>query len=389
MKQNSLAIFQSVSQSNNNKLSRIFNFCNNSFNNTGLENILFCMYGIEQTPRPRILYYNTNNINATNGVSVWQGITKYKNDLLIVGTSEPGPNTGQGVLYFGDITCNRGITYNLSVPGSEYSSVYGPRYNEISRLFTFVGSYTLQNDTNIIYAFLFRGTLNDLTNSSNYVLQMNYNPIFYTISFAHSTDGNFAVGNSGNVNVKDTNSWLYNITTQTYTTISFPNSKTTTCYGIIKNINGSYTIVGGCSFSNQVEINNIYIKNYLIIPYQDAFIADFTYDGSNITFSNFTSINYLNNCLTHFQGISSTNNPNIYTISADVIGLNNNTTGFFLTIERKSTTFIASNWTPIDYGKSINKKGLTTCNSVIDNNIVGFFIDTNNTSIVFQSSIFL
>ena len=80
------------------------------------------------------------------------------------------------------------------------------------------------------------------------------------------------------------------------------------------------------------------------------------------------------------EGISSTNNPNIYTIAADVLGINNDTTGFFLTIERRNNTFISSNWTSINYGSSINQNGLTTSNSVIDNKIVGLFINNQSST---------
>jgi hypothetical protein len=344
---------------------------------------------IGKEQKKQVEYFNTNNINAPLGVSVWQGIAKYGNQLLIVGTSEPGPNTGQGVIYFGDIRCYNGTTYTLSVPltsqtTAQYSSVYGPRYDTSSGLFTIVGSYTLLNDTNI-YAFLFRGTLSNLTNPSNYVLQMQYSSPAHIISFTHSTYGNFAVGNSGSAAAQDTESWIYNITTQSYTTISFPGSKTTTTYGIVKNLNGSYTIVGGYSTSEQVSIKDIYI-NGLVKPVQYAFAAD--YNEITNTFSNWSTIQYQNNYTTHFEGISTTTNPNVYSISADVLGLNNDTTGFFLTIERQQNgSFVPNNWVSINYGKSIRQKGLTTSNSVIDNNIVGLFIGPNGSTSAFQATV--
>jgi hypothetical protein len=380
---NSKALYQSINSSNNGQLSRIYNHCR-SGSNTSMNSILECMY-IGKEQKKQVEYFNTNNINAPLGVSVWQGIAKYGNQLLIVGTSEPGANTGQGVIYFGDIRCYNGTTYTLSVPSAQYSSVYGPRYDTSSGLFTFVGSYTLLNDTNI-YAFLFRGTLSDLTNPSNYVLQMQYSSPAHIISFTHSTYGNFAVGNSGSAAAQDTESWIYNITTQAYTTISFPGSKTTTTYGIVKNPNGSYTIVGGYSTSEQVSMKDIYIQNGFVKPVQYAFAAD--YNGTTNTFSNWSTIQYQNNYATHFEGISTTNNPNVYSISADVLGLNNDTTGFFLTIERQQNgSFVPNNWVSINYGKSIRQKGLTTSNSVIDNNIVGLFIGPNGSTSAFQATV--
>lgn len=386
---NPIALYQSVQSSNKAQLARMYNYCRSSNQNTSNNSIIECMY-IGKEQKKQVEYFNTNNINSPLGVSVWQGIAKYGNQLLIVGTSEPGPNTGQGALYFGDIRCYNGTTYTLSVPltaqtKAQYSSVYGPRYDSVTGLFTFVGSYTLLNDTNI-YAFLFRGTLADLSNPSNYVLQMQYSSPAHIISFTHSTYGNFAVGNSGSAASQDTESWIYNITTQAYTTISFPGSKTTTTYGIVKNPNGSYTIVGGYSTSEQVSIKDIYFKNGFVKPVQYAFAAD--YNGTTNTFSNWSTIQYENNYATHFEGISTTNNPNVYSISADVLGLNNDSTGFFLTIERQlSGSFVPNNWVSINYGKSTGKKGLSTSNSVIDNNIVGLFIGPNGSTSAFQATV--
>ena len=93
-----------------------------------------------------------------------------------------------------------------------------------------------------------------------------------------------------------------------------------------------------------------------------------------------------NNYLTHFEGISTTKNPNVYSISADVLGLRNDTTGFFLTIERRQNgTFFADNWVSINYGESIGAKGLTTSNSVVENKIVGLFVGPNGSTDAFQA----
>ena len=389
--QKSIALYQSVQSSNTAQLARLYNYCRSSNQSISNNSIIECMYFGKENKNPFVDYYNADNVPAPVstsgfGVSVWQGVAKYGNQLLIVGTSDPGPNTGQGVLYFGDITGTSGTTYTLSVPGAQYSSVYGPRYDSTTGLFTFVGSYTLTGNSNI-FAFLFRGTLAQLANAGNYVLQMQYTSPTHTTSFTHSTYGNFAVGNSGSVSATDTLSWLYNITTGTYTTISVPGSKTTTTYGIVKNPNGSYTIVGGYSTDKKVSIKDIY-KNGIPVPAQYAFAANFTYNGSTVTFSNWTKIQYQNQYLTHFEGISTTSNPNVYSISADVLGLTNDSTGFFLTIERQlDGSFFPSNWVSLDYGKSIGKKGLTTSNSVIGNNIVGLFVGPNGSTSAFQATI--
>lgn len=394
-----ISLYQNVNSSNSRQLSRIYKSCNN--NSTSLESVINCMYNIEKVKYnvEKVKYFNTDNINnqTGEGVFVWQGIAKYINNLLlIVGTSDPGANTGQGIIYIGDITCNGGEIVQMSVPTAQYTSVYGPRYDSTTDLFTFVGSYTLENDSytlendSNIYGFLYRGKLDKLSiaNINNYILQMNYSSSAYTTTFTHSTDGDFAVGNSGSTSEKDTFSWLYNINNKSYTPIIYPDSKTTTTYGIVHNNNGSYTIVGGYSTSRQIGITEIYNANGVALPIQYAYIADFVYNDNSqtITFKNWTPIQYKNNYLTHIEGISSTNNPNVYTLAADVIGINNKNTGFFLTLERQFNTFKSSNWTPIDYGSSINEKGLTTSNSVVDNKIVGLFVSSTTTE-AFQAII--
>ena len=163
-----ISLYQIFNSSNSRQLSRIYKSCNN--NSASLESVINCMYNIE-----KVKYFNTNYINNQTGagVFVWQGISKYINNLLlIVGTSDPGANTGQGIIYIGDITCNGGEIVQLSVPTAQYTSVYGPRYDSTTDLFTFVGSYTFANDSNI-YGFLYRGRLDKLSNPNNYILQMN------------------------------------------------------------------------------------------------------------------------------------------------------------------------------------------------------------------------
>jgi hypothetical protein len=58
--------------------------------------------------------------------------------------------------------------------------------------------------------------------------------------------------------------------------IQYPNSKTTTTYGIWYNDNNIYTIVGGYSM-NHISIDKIY-TNKGIIPIGNAFIAEYNYE---------------------------------------------------------------------------------------------------------------
>lgn len=72
----------------------------------------------------------------------------------------------------------------------------------------------------------------------------------YPITLVHLSDGQFAVGSSGQVSSTCMDvAWIYDIGAGTYTTYAYPGSTFNTLYRIIKNsATDVYTIVGGCSF---------------------------------------------------------------------------------------------------------------------------------------------
>ena len=121
-----------------------------------------------------ILFYNTNFLNVkvneknvVGGISAWQGIRKLTNTNLInVGTTYPTAQTGQGFIYIGNIQCNSGDSYYLSVPNYKYTSIYGPDYDDNTGLFTFVGSCSNGNDKT--YGFIYKGTLKHLHKKENF-----------------------------------------------------------------------------------------------------------------------------------------------------------------------------------------------------------------------------
>ena len=111
--------------------------------------------------------------------------------------------------------------------------------------------------------------------------------------------GDCLVGNSAILQYSQTESFLYNIKTNEYVKIVYPDSKVTSCYGIWYNGGTSYTIVGGFSFDD-INIIDIYIDGRPI-PYGFAYIAN--YDSLTKQFSNWTKFKIDNN-FTHIQGIS-------------------------------------------------------------------------------------
>ena len=362
-------VYNIVNESNQQMLSRRTKGCNDK------SNYLFCLFGYSNNTNNcnsnYITYYNQNNSGIVPGVSTWQGMCEYKNNQIVIcGTTLPSPQTGLGLIYIGNIQCNdpNQSYYTFLVPNSEFTSCYGPRYDITTDTFTLVGSYNNPNDTNT-YGFLFSGNLNGLTNPSNYVTQMQVTPNQYPITFVHSTDGNFAVGASGTTKPPTLSSWIYNISQNTYTSYSFNNSLFTTLYGIVLNPDSTYTIVGGYSDGT-------------VLPFTYGFIADMIYDTNtnSLSFVNSTSLS-LDNTITHFEGISKTNNPNVYTIAADVLDSNNITVGYALIIQRENGVFKIMKATNVDFNCTAkNIGGVTSSNSVLGNTLVGFNESLNSKS---------
>jgi len=361
----------------------------------------------EFTKENTINYFNGNSLlintqqgQEYGGISAWQGIRSLGSDVyLICGTTNPSPNTGYGLIYIGNINCQNGTTYYLNVSNSIGTSVYGPNYDIDTGIYTFVGSYT--NTEQNIYGFVYQGNLDELTNESNFFYPA-INQYFDT-NFFHSFSNNLFVGNSGNKDKDDdTVSYIYNMNDLVLvkTVINYPNSGTTTSYGIWYNGNDIYTIVGGYSDKN-ISIDKIYNVDGTINPIGNAFIVD--YNSKTNTFSNWTSISYGNNLLTHFQGISKNldnidrnemkvsryfTKENTYSINADVIDLKKSPlpTGYFLTIDRNDKNefvYNLSNSVKILY----NNDGFSSSNSVADNKVVGLYISNDKTRISYQAEI--
>ena len=366
-------LLYSIGSSNSRQLNRIYNYC--SVREPA--NVLNCVFNIASSPK--VTYYNTKSINIPEGVSCWQGMAVgINNQLIISGTTGTNPLRGQGLIYFGNIDCisNADTAYCIfSVPGAEYTSAYGPRYDPSTQLYTFVGSYTNANDPNT-YGFLYRGTTSqaDLTTDSKYVKKMNYinGQVSYPITFTHSTYGNFAVGNSGQFQGLATSSWLYNITTNTYSPIAYPNAASTTTYGIVQNPNGTYTIAGGYT----LDPNGEYLES--------GFIVDMNSTGT--TFSNWSNFKFPDLPFTHFEGISLSSDPNVYTLAADTQNSSGAVLGFAVLASRINGQFIVNSSVSINYGASISEPYDTTSNSIQNNNVVGILTGTNP-SIAYQATV--
>jgi hypothetical protein len=339
-----------------------------------------------------IKYYNTNSIlvdtptgKEYGGVSAWQGIRSLGSEQYIIcGTTNPTPNTGNGLIYVGNIDCQNGSIYYLNVPESLGTSLYGPDYDKETGLYTIVGSYLDYNqDTK---GFIYEGRLDELNKSLKFI----YPKInsYYNTNFLHSNSNGLIIGNSGNTGKNlETISYIYELgnSNKIKTLIQYPNSNTTTSYGIWYNGNNNYSIVGGYSNKN-ISIDKIYRKDGILIPIGNAFIV--SYNCKTNKFSDWTTINFGDNLLSHFEGISR-NKDNSYTINADVVDLNESKipSGYFLRISKDksgSYNYNIENAVKIEY----NSDGLSSSNSVADNKVVGLYIGSDNTKVSYQCAIF-
>ena len=341
-------------------------------------------------------YYNSTYvevINSTtgttqNGCYGWQGIRILEEDIyLLSGTTYPVNGGGQGVVYSGNISCTNGSTYMFVVPGSEFTSVYGPDFNKTNGIFTLVGSYTNSGSSDN-YGFIYQGNLNSdsLASAANYTTQIGSSisinggsPVTYDITFLHSTMNGYVVGSSGTSTSNI--SYIYNISTASYIQVKFPLSSTTTTYGIWHTHGTNYIIVGGYS-NNTISLYDIY-KDNKPISYGKAFIAEFNSE-LNIIY-NYTTVPFNDNpdFVTHIQGISGFNNiPTVYSLAYDVVDIKDGLIkGYYTKIKKNKNNFVTNDLKFIEFNYPTNFPNITPADSVAENTIVGFYTGTNHEGI--------
>jgi hypothetical protein len=320
-------------------------------------------------PVTRVTYYNSDAVRApVNSDSVrmtvngWQGIrdSSTPGQYLITGTA----NTTDGLLYEGPISGVGGTSYKVDYPDSTSSSLYGPDLigttpsgQEILRL---VGSY--KNGDGRVQGFAFQGTTADLSNRDDY-RTIDY--LNAEVTYVHSTAGDLAVGNGGDIAATTDHAFLYSYSQDQFLTdIVFPGSTTfsTTAYGIWYNGGTSYTICGGYTAPGVAGQ-----------PLAQGYLVD--YDSSTGQFSHWTSIAGPSGFVgpafaTHFQGISSPE-QGVYTLSANVTDATSSTTlqAALATVRRNPDgSFGPTYWVDLNYPHST---GMGTANSVADNQVVG------------------
>lgn len=328
-----------------------------------------------------IVFYTTDIVGA------WQGIRwlRHNGTYILAGTSG-----SSGIVYLGPINTLSVSIYPVNFPGATATSAYGPDVPDINEApIRVVGTY--RNNSETVFGFLFRGTVEELTDSSRFrTIQ-----IGPTYTFAHSVMGDVVVGTNDNQSQHNTfnlplgpiNAFVYNINTGNSDKIHFPGSVSNAAYGVWHNGGNSYTICGGYSFS-AIEITSVYVSRNgvaLPLPFGHAFLVD--YDSRERCFKNWTTFNYPEaNIVTHFQGISAVSGRRCHyqlaAVSAPITSTNV-TQGSWVEVKRKRDKcsnrdqFRVKRWINVDFPNS----SLNAVNSVAGNNIVGH-AEVNDTNII-------
>ena len=324
-------------------------------------------------PVSSVDYYPTQYVYTSNGTSMpvsgWQGIraSGTSGQYLITGTSD-----SNGLLYDGPISGVGGTAYAVDYSGAATTSVYGPDLLSNGQL-RLVGSYTTGNGQT--QGFLFQGTLADLSNSSDYRTIDDPND---TYTYIHSTMGDLAVGNGGDVRGETDNAFIYSVSqAKIVTGILYPGSTGTSAYGIWYNGGTSYTICGG--YTALLQPGEAPFGGYLV-----------DYDSSTGLFTHWTSFSDPNGQIgqslaTHFQGISSTE-AGVYTLAANSTQPGSDTVlaASIASVRRNPDgTFGPAVWTDLS---DPNLQAPLTADAVEGNQVVGIGF-TNSGVVSYQATI--
>lgn len=303
--------------------------------------------------------YQTLNYNGSLGSGNSTGLTgirgiRNSSDVYITGSYAVGGNNG--TLYKGPIT-GGGDYYTYNYPGSSGSNVYSVENGNNNNVLL-VGSYiTPQFSESHNYGFLYNGPIPDDGKSwESLVVPSNLaNGQQVNNTIPHSIMGELVVGNYLAPSVAG-NAFIYNITSKTYSSFSYPDLgvRYTSAYGVWFNGGSSYTITGGFSHEDSGTISYGYVVDY---------------DSVTQTFNNWESYTYNNlpNAVTHFEGITADVNGG-YNLAGE--GATSDINIAFVHIERTpSGGFGPATWINAWYPGSTT----TTADTVYQNYLLGVY----------------
>ena len=271
-------------------------------------------------------------------------VTGIRADTMTGNFSIAGGNTG-GLLFtpsFGNVTPFPQATSNgANYPGATSSTPYGPNWGSTNGILRVVGRYKTAATGAADLGYLYDGAAapgQQLT-----TLSPNVSGVLNVIP--HSNFGNQVVGNYDTALVTG-NAFVYNIATNTYTTINRPTSGgtavSTTAYGIYGN-----QIVGGSTDPGAGGLTHAYMLNQSTGVYT-------IYDAPGPT------------TVTHFEGVTGGGRANTYNLVADSVDINGQAHAWAVHVDANGN----ATWTEI----SVNGSLVTSANSVYGNTVIGVYV---------------
>lgn len=273
------------------------------------------------------------------------------------GTLYVGSATGGGTYYIYDYPQSVGAT-------TSGTNVYSAD-NGIGGNVQLTGTYTTSESGATQFGFYYNGVVANTQPSDSWhtlIFPSSLDPDQSTVrgTVPHSIMGGLIVGNYISLATAG-NAFIYDIQTESYQRVSYPNSRYTSIYGIWWNGGDSYTIAGGYG-NGSPDIDKNASGTY-------AFVAD--YNRKTKTFSNWTAYTYANQqaAASHFEGITSDGNggynlagSGLYNgvLNVSLINIKRTTSGKFNPI---------STWTNVWYPNS----SVTTSDTVYRNYVYGIY----------------
>lgn len=280
-------------------------------------------------------------------------------DVVFTGN---GPG-GQGLLYVGNLF-GGGSTNVLNAfggIGTTNTLLYGPDTPAFNPSIgagniRAVGTYNTTNTGNQMFGALYTGPAAGGGTWLNIQVPTNVagGNVYDTIP--HSVMGNLVVGNFNIVgsNASPGSGFIYNIASNSYSTINLPGGGTTSLYGVWQNGIGSssYTLIGGTAVTAGLT---------------KALILSF--DSVNLSFTNITEIAIAPDAfLSHFEGITAAEG------GFNVVGMTASTNGaseWFGFIATNASGFSTNvEWTSLGYPGAVT----TTANTVYGDYAIGVFV---------------
>lgn len=231
----------------------------------------------------------------------------------------------------------------VNFAGATSATPYGASFGSATGILRTVGSYKTATNGNGDLGFLYDGA-NAPGQQLTTLVAGSASTTINTI--AHSTFGNQVVGNF-DTTLATGNAFLYNIPTNTFTTINRPGAVSTTAYGVYGN-----RIAGGST--DGTGLSRAYILN------QDTGVYT-TYNAPGT-----------GTVVTHFEGITSGGRANTYNLVAD----STDATGNHAWAVHVDEAGVAT-WTELAVPLCGSRTCVTSGNSIYGDTAIGVYIDSN------------